>query len=155
MAVADTWEQVKEELVSIANIIFSWLPNNQMKGNADKCQLITNQINKDISISILGKSLKNCDTVKILGISFDNHLSFEPHIKNICKVANLKLSALNRISPYLSHQKKRLLMNAFIKSQFSYCPLTWMFHGRILENKINRIHERCLRIVYCDPDYKY
>jgi len=46
-------------------------------------------------------------------------------------------------------------MNAFIKSQFSYCPLTWMFHGRILENKINRIHERCLRIVYCDPDSSF
>jgi len=39
--------------------------------------------------------------------NFDNHLSFEPHIKNICKDANLILSALRRISPYLRHQKKR------------------------------------------------
>ena len=41
-------------------------------------------------------------------------------------------------------------MNAFFKSQFSYCPLSWMFHSRTLNNKINRLHERCLRIIYND-----
>ena len=39
-------------------------------------------------------------------------------------------------------------MKAFITSQFSYCPLMWMFHSRNLNNKINRIHERALRLVY-------
>ena len=39
-------------------------------------------------------------------------------------------------------------MKAFIESQFGYCPLTWMFHGRKANNKINHIHERALRIVH-------
>ena len=39
-------------------------------------------------------------------------------------------------------------MKAFITSQISYCPLIWKFHGRNLNNKINRIHERALRLVY-------
>ena len=39
-------------------------------------------------------------------------------------------------------------MNAFITSQFGYCPLVWMFHSREMNNRINRIHERSLRIVY-------
>ena len=41
-------------------------------------------------------------------------------------------------------------MNAFFKSQFNYCPLVWMCCNRSLNNKINRLHERCLRIVYND-----
>ena len=41
-------------------------------------------------------------------------------------------------------------MNAFFKRQFSYCPLSWMFYNRTLNNKINRLHERCLRITYND-----
>ena len=41
-------------------------------------------------------------------------------------------------------------MNSFITSQFGYCPLVWMFHSRELNNRINRIHERSLRIVYND-----
>ena len=39
-------------------------------------------------------------------------------------------------------------MKAFITSQFSYCPLIWMFHSRNLIIKINRIHELALRLVY-------
>ena len=41
-------------------------------------------------------------------------------------------------------------MNAFIESQFSYCPLVWMFCSRDMNRKINRIHERALRLVYLD-----
>ena len=39
-------------------------------------------------------------------------------------------------------------MKAFITSQISYCPLIWKCHSRNLNNKINRIHERALRLVY-------
>ena len=46
--------------------------------------------------------------------------------------------------------KRRILMKSFIISQFSYCPLIWMMHNRGLNNKINHIHERALRIVYND-----
>ena len=35
-------------------------------------------------------------------------------------------------------------------AQFSYCPLTWMFYSRKLNKKINKLHERCLQIVYND-----
>ena len=41
-------------------------------------------------------------------------------------------------------------MKAFIESQFNYCPLIWMFHSRILNSKINKLHERALRLVYND-----
>ena len=33
-------------------------------------------------------------------------------------------------------------------SQFSYCPLIWMFHSRAMEHRINRIHERTLWLIY-------
>ena len=39
-------------------------------------------------------------------------------------------------------------MNSFFKSQFSYCPLVWMCHSRTINNKINHLHERCLRLIY-------
>ena len=39
-------------------------------------------------------------------------------------------------------------MKTMIHSQFNYCPLTWMFHSRILNNKINKLHDRALRLVY-------
>ena len=41
-------------------------------------------------------------------------------------------------------------MKTFIESQLSYCPLVWMFHGRIVNKKINYLHDRALQIVYKD-----
>ena len=41
-------------------------------------------------------------------------------------------------------------MKAFITSQFGYCPLVWMFHSRRINNRINRLHERSLRLTYTD-----
>ena len=43
-----------------------------------------------------------------------------------------------------------MLLETFIESQFSYCPLIWMLHLRTMNNKINRLHERSLRIAYSD-----
>ena len=41
-------------------------------------------------------------------------------------------------------------MKQFILTQFGYCPLIWMCHSRKVNNRINRLHERALRVVYQD-----
>ena len=43
----------------------------------------------------------------------------------------------------------------FVQSQFGYCPLLWMFHSSTLNNRINKIQERSLRIVYQDYDSSF
>ena len=43
-------------------------------------------------------------------------------------------------------------MKTFLESQFNYCLLIWVLHSRILNNKINCLHERALRIA--NSDYK-
>ena len=49
-------------------------------------------------------------------------------------------------------EKLRTLMKAFIESQFKYCSLVWMFHSRHINNRINKLHERALRVVYKDEN---
>ena len=41
-------------------------------------------------------------------------------------------------------------MNAYFLSQFGYYHLVWMNHCRILNNCINELHERALRLLYSD-----
>ena len=50
----------------------------------------------------------------------------------------------------MERKKLELLMKTFVMSQFRYCSLIWMFHDRNLNNKINKIDERALRIAYKD-----
>ena len=75
-------------------------------------------------------------------------LNFKTHIINICTVANQKLRALCRISNYTDSDKCKLLsVNAFVKSQFSYCPLIWMFYTQESHYRLNRVLERALGII--------
>jgi len=58
-ATGDSWEQVGDELSTGAAIIFEWLTNNQMKGNAEKSELIANNTSKEIFITIQNEKIFN------------------------------------------------------------------------------------------------
>ena len=64
-------------------------------------------------------NLKNCKEVEILGITLDRNLNFKRQIKNICRKAGQKLSALLMISSHINIDKKTLLYKSIIKSQFA------------------------------------
>ena len=106
--------------------------------NADKCHLLTST-SEEVSIKIENEIVKNSSQEKLLGIGIDNRLTFEPHMEILCKKAGQKLHALARIANYMNISKKCSIMNAFILSQFLYCPLIWMFHSRKLNHRINKI----------------
>ena len=50
----------------------------------------------------------------------------------------------------MDFSKRCLLVNAFFYSQFKYCQFVWMCNNRTNNNKINCLHERCLRLIYND-----
>ena len=87
-----------------------------------------------------------------MGMVVDKKLSFDLHLRSLCRKVNQKVSALARIVHFLPFSKRYLIMKTFIESQFSYCPLVWMFCSRTMNDKINRIHERALCLVYQDYD---
>ena len=92
--------------------------------------------------------LESEKSVTLLGVFVNNKLSFNDFTRLLLKEGNKRFHALRRIEKYLNFDKKRLIMKAFIDSQFNNCPLLWMFHSREMNNKINRLQERALRIVY-------
>ena len=84
-------------------------------------------------------------TEKLLGIQSDSDLNFDEHISSICNKVAKKINVLSRLVNYMS-----LGNESFQESQLNYCPIIWVFHWRTLNNKINCLHERALRIVYSD-----
>ena len=151
-------ENVISRLENDSKIIIERFQNNYMKLNEDKCHFMIfgERTNQDVSINIGNCTVNNSQEDELLGVLIDSNLNFEKHVSNInvnvnvSKKAGNKLFALSRMSTYLGTDKLRLLMRAFVTSQFQYCPLVWMFHSRKMNNKINRLHERALRIAYKD-----
>ena len=147
-----TIESVMNRLESDTTTLLNWVSDNSLKANPDKFHLLLSSKNHNLSIKVDERSIKNSESEKLLGITIDNALKFDNHVNKLCKKASGKLHALGRVAKYMDVEKRRKIMNAFINSQFSYCPLVWMFHSRTLNNQINRIHERALRIVYNDKN---
>ena len=127
-----------------------WFKYNYLKCNEDKCQLLMNVDSPGLFIKVGKENVHNSTQVKLLGIIFDTELNFDAHVSKLCKKANQKFHALSRVAKYMAKDKLRIVMNSFIISQFGYCPLVWMFHSRGVNNRINKIHERTLRLVYQD-----
>ena len=147
--VANNTAEVIENLAIINQKLFTWFANNQMKVSHDKCHLLLS-IQEEANIQIADRAIKYSKSKILLGIVLDNKLKFDKHVENICQKASKKLNALARVTNYLELPKRRILMNAFFRVQFNYCPAVWMFHNCSLNNKINWLHERCLRIIFND-----
>ena len=129
-----------------------WFDANYMKLNQSKCHfLISTNSPEHLWIQVGEQVIWESLYKKLLGVTIDNDLKFTQHIQDICKKAGAKVTALARMIKVVTMDQKKTLMNAFIESQFSHCPLVWMFcPSRKLNNRINHIQERGLRIVYND-----
>ena len=128
-----------------------WFEANYMKLNEDKCHfLVAGNRHECLWAKVGEERIWESSHEKLLGLVIDKKLNFNKHLETICKKTSAKVTALARMVKIIPFEKKRLLMKAFIESQFSYCPLIWMFCSRKMNNKINYIHERALRLVYDD-----
>ena len=93
-----------------------------MKANSDESHFICSTDDK-VNIIVENQKICNSPCEKLLGVRFDSKLTFDAHINDICKKADLKLNALAMITPYMDLNKKRLSLNALLMSQFNYCQL--------------------------------
>ena len=153
----DNVANVKVNLRKDLEIVSRWFYENYMVLNADKCHFMCLGKNTETETFLFNDIImENSKEERILGILIDNKLTFRSHIIELCKKTSQKIAALSRLSNYLTKSEKKLIFDSVIKSQFSYCPLVWMFSSRTSNNMINKLHERSLRIVLEDftSDFK-
>ena len=107
----------------------NWFYENIMILNPEKCHFMS--IGKDTCDEDIfyydNLTHKNSKEEEILGISRDRKLTLHQHIKKMCRKAGEKLSALQRLPPYLDTNKRKTIYTTLVKSQLNYCPLVWMF----------------------------
>ena len=95
--------------------------------------------NKEMTIA--NYNIASSNSEELLVVVIDSEVTFAKHIENLCQ----KLHALVRVANFMT-----LVMKTLVFSQFGYCPLVWMCHSRKWNNKLNRLQERTLCIVYND-----
>ena len=129
-----------------------WFRSNGMVVNPKKFQLmfLGTRSKTKICLEIGGNKIISSTFVTLLGIKIDWKLNFNLHVNGICNTANNKAKALTRLRFKLNQSQKRCLYYCYVMSSFGYCPVTWMFCGKVSNEKINKVQRKALRAVYND-----
>ena len=93
-----------------------------MIANPGKCRLLM-YVSWSATIKKGEHTVSNSYYEKFLGANIDSQLDFKIHLETIVKKGSQKVNVLARMTRYMCISKKMLLMNTFLKAQFSYCPL--------------------------------
>ena len=108
----DNIDEVIFSLQESSKKLFKWFADNQMKANEDKCHLIVST-NELTEIQIGDFTIKNSANEKLLGVNIDSKHNFDCHVNHLCNKANKKLRALARVTPYMTLEKKKIVVNYF------------------------------------------
>ena len=78
----------------------------------------------DVEIRIDDQVIKRVDHTKSLGLTIDDHLSWDKHVEEICKKTSSAISALIRVWPFISKETATQIYYALIP-HFYYCSPVW------------------------------
>ena len=150
--------EVLEVLERECETAINWFKENNMIVNPDKFQtmiITSNKEQNNTPVKINGVDITPESSVKLLGIEIDNKLNFEKHISTLCNKASNQLNAICRLQPYMGQKEKETIINTFVYSNFNYGSLIWHFCNKKSQNKIEKIQERCLKVLLNDYTSNY
>lgn len=101
--------------------------NNKLKLNDDKTEymVLCRPNNREkveihtVNVGCAKVSESNC--VRNLGVLFDNNLSMQSYVNNICKSSFYYLRKIRQIRKCLTTKATESLIHAFISSRIDYC----------------------------------
>ena len=112
-------QTVLKDLEQGSNTLLKWFTDNLVKENPEKYHLLLSK-NEKRHLNVGEIEISNSDCKKPLGIKMDSKPMFDSHVKSLCKKTSQKPNAFSRVVYQLDFNQRKLLMNAFISSQFSY-----------------------------------
>ena len=138
-------EKLRQGLEALTN----WLDKNHIKINHAKSNILlfTNKKNsEDLTLTIRNQSLKQQKSVKFLGVTINNKLSWNEHIQNIEKTVKAKLITLNQLRNLsIGRANLSMMYKTYIRSHFTYAVTSWMNSTKANQNKLEKLQNCALR----------
>ena len=94
-------------------------------------------------IDLLGNQVEVVTEFKLLGVTIDEKINFEPHVKLLRAKVTQKLFAIKKIF-YLSYSIKLHFFKTFILPHFDYCSSLFIYFSNTLLENIKGLYNNCL-----------
>ena len=144
--------------------IKAWMTCNFLHLNSDKTEVIVfgpkhlrNTLSNQI-VTLDGIALASSSTVKNLGVIFDQDMSFNLHIKQVCRTAFFHLRNIVKIRNILSQSDAEKLVHAFVTSRLDYCnsllsgcPNNSLRNLQLIQNAAARVLTRTSKRDHISP----
>ena len=144
---------VNKDLQSIG----TFCTNNALRINTDKSYLLilgTKPAMKALNnfrideLKINGEKIKRVKSTRNLGLTFDEVLSWRPHINKVIGCAISRFKDLYRHKKFLNFQAKKILADSLILSYFNFCDMVYMNMDEYLKRRIQKIQNLCLKFIF-------
>ena len=92
-------------------------------------------------------SIKPPSSVRSLGITIDDTLSFDQHVDIVCRSANFHLRALRHIRKHISEETAKTIACSMIDGRLDYCNSVLYQTSAANINKLQRVQNSAARTV--------
>ena len=101
-----------------------------------------------LNVSCNGHTLGSNSSVKYLGATIDQNLTYDAMARSIIKKSNSRLKFLYRKREFLNYHTNRLLAMSLVQCHFDYASSVWFYSlTQDLKNKLQVTQNRLIRFV--------
>jgi len=146
--------KVEQALTEDLHLVSQWLIDNKLSLHLGKTEsIVFGSKHKLKSKSVLditcnGTFIQPTKSVKYLGVTLDQHLSFVSMANAVLMKANSRLKFLYRKKEFLSEFTKKLLVMSLVQCHMDYACSVW-YNGlsQSLKNKLQTTQNKMIRFV--------
>ena len=100
----------------------TWLQHNYLQINATKTQAMAiGPVNYTYTINLQDNNIELTDSLKILGVTLDERITFKPYIQEQLKKACAKAAALRKLCRFIPQDVMIRLYKAYVLPYLEYC----------------------------------
>jgi hypothetical protein len=147
-------QDIEKILSDELNAVSQWLICNKLSLHLGKTESILFgskprlRKSSDVNITCNDQPILPKSSVKYLGVTLDQNLSFECLARSIIRKSNARLKFLYRKSKFLNYHTRKLLVNSLIQCHFDYASSAW-FNSltQELKQKLQVTQNKIIRFV--------
>ena len=142
--------------------VLDWFTHNGLSLNPAKTEILimgTRQcvetIRPDSKVKVAGCEIEPSESIRSLGVTLDNTLSFDRHVGAVCKSASFHIRALRHIRPTLTTDMAKNIGSAIVGSRLDFCNS--LLHGISTKNikRLQRVQNMLARVVTGKGKYEH
>ena len=153
-------QDINESLQANIDSISAWYECNRLLINPDKTKVMLLKSCRSKSVDRLNVTIKDTrldqvNRVRYLGVEVDENLTWDCHVRNVCRSVAYKLHSLSRLRLTLNTRLLNTLYKTTIQPCIDYASSTWGNCSVTSRQALFRLHKRAARIVAKNFDYTH